>query len=169
MNRLPANDEYSAISDETDGLDNDPAAATIADVGVIADTPPDASGWLQPRTSDDEAEPSRARVARVSFTPFAEPSDAMAPRGLDFLLDVELHVTVELGRTSMTIKEVLSVGPGSIVELDTLAGDNVDILVNGTLIAKGEVVVVDDKFGVRVTEVVSPAKRIQTLARRDGA
>lgn len=150
--------------------DSDPAiAALMSDGDASDDSLADTDDWPQPSVPGEEAEPAAARIARVSFAPFAEAGDATVPRGLDFLLDVELHVTVELGRTSMTIKEVLAVGPGTIIELDTLAGDNVDILVNGTLIAKGEVVVVDEKFGVRVTEVVSPAKRIQSLARRDGA
>jgi flagellar motor switch protein FliN/FliY len=76
------------------------------------------------------------------------------------LLDVPMRVTVELGRTKMTIKEILGLGEGSIIELDKLAGEPVDILVNDKLIAQGEVVVIDENFAVRVTKIVSPMERI---------
>lgn len=82
---------------------------------------------------------------------------------LDLLLDVPLRVTVELGRTEMSIREVLALGPGSVVELSKVAGEVVDILVNGKLIAHGEVVVIDDMFGVRVTDIIPPAARVRSL------
>jgi flagellar motor switch protein FliN/FliY len=76
--------------------------------------------------------------------------------GLDMLRDVEMEVTAELGRTRMTVRELLSLSPGAVVELDRLAGSPSDLLVNGTLIARGEVVVVDEEFGIRITEIVVP-------------
>jgi flagellar motor switch protein FliN/FliY len=76
---------------------------------------------------------------------------------MDLLMDISLKVTVELGRTRMTFHQVLELQNGSVVELDRLAGDPVDIFVNDRIIARGEVVVVDDKFGVRITELISPA------------
>jgi flagellar motor switch protein FliN/FliY len=92
------------------------------------------------------------------------PATAEAPqRRLDMLLDVPLEVNVELGRTRMTIQELLQLGPGSVVELDKVAGDALDILVNGRLVARGEAVVVNDKFGIRITDIVSPQERIQRL------
>src|ERR671929_197896 len=84
--------------------------------------------------------------------------------GLDLLLDVALEVSVELGRSQMAIGEILALRTGSVIELDKLAGEPVDVAVNGTLVARGEVVVVDEKFGVRITEVVSKARRIASLA-----
>jgi flagellar motor switch protein FliN/FliY len=75
-------------------------------------------------------------------------------------MDVPLEVTVELGRTKKYIREILEFGPGSIIELDKLAGEPVDILVNGKAIAKGEVVVIDENFGVRITDIIHPSKRI---------
>jgi flagellar motor switch protein FliN/FliY len=81
----------------------------------------------------------------------------VAPRGLDMLHDVEMEVSAELGRTRMSVRELLSLSPGAIVELDRAAGSPADLLVNGRLIAKGEVVVVDENFGIRITEIVSPA------------
>src|SRR5581483_718046 len=91
----------------------------------------------------------------AAFTPLGGGQAAAAGSGIDLLLDVSLQVSVELGRTRMTIAEVLALHAGSVIELDKIAGEPVDILVNGTRIARGEVVVVDDKFGVRVLEVVS--------------
>jgi flagellar motor switch protein FliN/FliY len=82
---------------------------------------------------------------------------------LGLLLDIPLKVTVELGRTKKVIKEILEFSQGSIIELDKLAGEPVDILVNNKLIAKGEVVVIDENFGVRVTDIVSQMDRIQKL------
>ena len=85
------------------------------------------------------------------------------PRNIDLLLDVPLRLAVELGRTNMAIRDILALGHSSVIELDKLAGEPVDVLVNETLIARGEVIVVDEKFGVRVTEIVSPAKRVASL------
>jgi len=84
-------------------------------------------------------------------------------QNLDFILDIPLKVTVELGRSSVLIKELLLYGQGSIVELDKAAGDPLDIYVNGKLVAKGEVVVVNEKFGVRISEIISPVERIESL------
>jgi flagellar motor switch protein FliN len=79
-----------------------------------------------------------------------------SPNNIDLLLDVSMRVTVELGRTRMQLSQILELQHGSVVELDRLAGDPVDIFVNDCMIARGEVVIVDDKFGVRITEMVSP-------------
>jgi flagellar motor switch protein FliN/FliY len=84
-------------------------------------------------------------------------------RKMDLLLDVPLEVAIELGRTRMPIKTLLELGPGSVVELDKVAGEPLDILVNGRLIARGEAVVVNDKFGIRLTDIVSRSERIARL------
>jgi flagellar motor switch protein FliN/FliY len=84
-------------------------------------------------------------------------------QNLDFILDIPLKVTVELGRTSVVIKDLLQLGQGSVLELDKLAGEPLEILVNGKLVAKGEVVVVNEKFGIRLTDIISPVERIETL------
>jgi len=94
------------------------------------------------------------------------PPPAGAPassRRIELLLDVPLELSVELGRTRMSIQELLSLGPGSVIELDKVAGEPLDILVNDRLVARGEAVVVNDKFGVRITDIVSPAERIARL------
>lgn len=84
-------------------------------------------------------------------------------RNLDMLLDIPLQVTVELGRTKRTVQEILALSSGAIIELDKLAGEPVDILINSKLIAKGEVVVIDENFGVRVTDIISQRDRINKL------
>ncbi|MAE58363.1 MAG: flagellar motor switch protein FliN [Halobacteriovorax sp.] len=84
-------------------------------------------------------------------------------QNLDFILDIPLKVTVELGRTDVVIKDLLQLGQGSVLELDKLAGEPLEILVNGKMVAKGEVVVVNEKFGIRLTDIISPIERIETL------
>lgn len=91
--------------------------------------------------------------------------DAGMPRGLELIMDIPLDVTVELGRIQMLIRDVLELSSGSIVELDRVAGEPVDLLVNGRLVAKGEVVVIEDNFGIRITEIISPAERVSGLGR----
>ena len=85
------------------------------------------------------------------------------PRRLDLLLDVPLDVSVELGRCRMTIQDLLALGPGAIIELDKVAGEPLDVLINDRLVARGEAVVVNDKFGIRITDIVSPQERIARL------
>ena len=91
-------------------------------------------------------------------------SAASLPANYDLILDVQMVLTVELGRTTKYVKDVLKLGEGSIIELDKLAGEPVDLLINGKLIAKGEVVVIDENFGVRVTDIVAPAERLAQIA-----
>ena len=84
-------------------------------------------------------------------------------RRLEMLLDVPLDISVELGRSRMSIQELLNLGPGAVVELDKVAGEPLDILVNQRLVARGEAVVVNDKFGIRITDIVSPSERVARL------
>ena len=87
------------------------------------------------------------------------------PNDIDFILDIPVQLTVELGRTKIAIKNLLQLAQGSVVELDGLAGEPMDVLVNGCLIAQGEVVVVNDKFGIRLTDIVTPSERMRRLSR----
>ncbi|GAA2647831.1 flagellar motor switch protein FliN [Paractinoplanes durhamensis] len=100
-------------------------------------------------------EPGQVDVARRDPAPAAAGA-ALTRGGLDMLHDVEMEVSAELGRTRMSVRELLSLNPGAIVELDRAAGSPADLLVNGRLIARGEVVVVDENFGIRITEIVAP-------------
>jgi flagellar motor switch protein FliN/FliY len=94
----------------------------------------------------------------------AQESDSGAQgRRLDLLLDVPLDLSVELGRARMSIQDLLNLSPGSVIELDKIAGEALDILINGRLVARGEAVVVNDKFGIRISEIVSPSERIARL------
>lgn len=94
-------------------------------------------------------------VQTAQFTPFSPlPSGVVQPENIDLLMDVPLEVTVELGRTSKSIKEILDFAPGTIIELNRLAGEPIDVLVNGKFVAKGEVVVMEEAFGIRVTEII---------------
>jgi flagellar motor switch protein FliN len=103
---------------------------------------------------------SPVNVQPAQFSSLSPSADApsLTP-SLDLLMDVPLRVAVELGRTRMSVREVLDLQPGSVVELDRLAGDPVDVLVNERLMARGEVVVVDDKFGIRITEILAGGGR----------
>ncbi len=93
----------------------------------------------------------------------AEKTEKTAMRDMEFLLDVPLELTVQLGKTRMLIKDLLQLGQGSIVELEKLAGEPMEILVNNKLVARGEVVVVNEKFGIRLTDILSPTERIKQL------
>ncbi len=107
---------------------------------------------------------SNPTIQSVQFSNFDESAlDQSEPNNLDMLMDIPLQVTVELGRTKRMVKEILGVSPGSIIELDKLAGEPVDILINNKVIAVGEVVVIDENFGVRVTDILSTADRLSKL------
>jgi flagellar motor switch protein FliN len=106
---------------------------------------------------------SSPEVQTASFSDFAPATSEGGGRNIDLLYDIDLPVSVELGRTKRSVKEILEFSNGSIIELDRLAGEHVDILVNNTLIAKGEVVVIEENFGVRVTDILSPKDRIQKI------
>lgn len=106
---------------------------------------------------------SNVPVQAAQFTPLSSEPVAVNDANIGLILDVPLQVTVELGRTKKSIKDILELSNGSIVELDKLAGEPVDIHVNGKLLAKGEVVVIDENFGVRITDIVSPLERAQKL------
>jgi flagellar motor switch protein FliN/FliY len=95
--------------------------------------------------------------------PVAAPKAAGGVQSLDFILDIPLKVTVELGRSRMAIREILQLAQGSVVELSKFAGEPLEVLVNDKLIARGEVVVVNEKFGVRLTDIISPVERIEQL------
>ncbi|MDP1651079.1 MAG: flagellar motor switch protein FliN [Rubrivivax sp.] len=106
-------------------------------------------------------------VAPASFANFAASGATATGAGNDInmILDIPVQLTVELGRTRIPIKNILQLAQGSVVELETLAGEPMDVLVNGYLIAQGEVVVVNDKFGIRLTDIVTPSERMRRLSK----
>ncbi|HEY4372979.1 MAG TPA: flagellar motor switch protein FliN [Burkholderiales bacterium] len=136
----------------------------------------------EPAAEDDwaaaMAEQASADQATAAPVPDARPATSMfeqfAPAGggatghandINMILDIPVQITVELGRTRIPIKHILQLAQGSVVELDGMAGEPMDVLVNGCLIAQGEVVVVNDKFGIRLTDIITPSERIRKLNR----
>ena len=105
-----------------------------------------------------------SEVAKVQFdNVHSDPSATGGEVNLDVILDVPVTLAMEVGRTRISIRNLMALNQGSVVELDRAAGDPLDVFVNGTLVAHGEVVVVNDKFGIRLTDVISPAERVRKL------
>jgi len=136
---------------------------------AIAPAGADEGNEAHPTARKPKRQPSSPPQPEVTINPasFADLHPQANGRkdkaSLEMLLDIGLQVTVELGRTKMSIRDVLSLGPGTVVELNRIAGEPVDILINGKPIAKGKVVVIGDMFGVRVTDILPPAQRVQSM------
>ena len=108
-------------------------------------------------------EPIEQEVRQPAFAELSDDNGTTGGRDINFLLDIPLVVMIEIGRTKMFIKDLLQLGQGSVIELDKMVGEPMDVFVNGKLIARGEVVVINEKFGIRLTDIISPAERIQQL------
>ena len=134
-----------------------PMAAAPAPAAAM---PPQQGYYAPPQPSYQQPQ---VPVQAVQFSPLVPGQMAGVDGNIGLILDVPLQVTVELGRTKKLIREILELSPGSVLELDKLAGEPVDVLVNGKLLAKGEVVVIDENFGVRITDIVSPIERASSL------
>jgi flagellar motor switch protein FliN len=154
----------------------DPAAARVADAKVVnaGDVPEDdAEAAMLAMLSDlpeqgskatlDDINFGSAPVARAEFQQLSAPSRTTSLKNIDLLMDVHLPIAIELGRTRMSIEDILALGPGSVVELNKLAGEPVDVMVNSKIVAKAEVVVVDENFGVRITQLITPEERLRIL------
>lgn len=120
----------------------------------------DRDDTMKPSGESGAVRPSETPVQEARFADLRDQPIGDGHRNLEFLRDVEVELTAELGSARMRIKHILGLRPGSVVELDRLAGEPVELTINKTLIARGEVVVVDEKFAVRITEIVSPEKRL---------
>jgi flagellar motor switch protein FliN len=148
--------QLAAIADENPAADD----ADDLDTG-LRDPLYGGSAELLDNLADEVEEQMPVRKAQFQQL---RPSDEISSSdSIDRLLDVGLCLSVELGRKEMQIKEILALGPGKIIELDKLSGEPVDLLVNGKLLARGEVVVVDENFGVRITELITPTDRIRMV------
>jgi len=140
------------------------------DIEVTESADDDWAAALQEQ-ADTDAQPGDVDVEDIQQHQMDELSggDLMAEGGssedvkLDAILDIPVHISMEIGRTQISIRNLLKLNQGSVVELDRLAGEPMDVLVNGTLIARGEVVVVNEKFGLRLTDIISPAERVKNL------
>ncbi|AVF34711.1 MULTISPECIES: flagellar motor switch protein FliN [Rahnella] len=120
--------------------------------------------WADAFNEQQSAGSAKASTEGV-FAALGAQDGAGSLQDIDMILDIPVKLTVELGRTKMTIKELLRLSQGSVVALDGLAGEPLDILINGYLIAQGEVVVVADKYGVRITDIITPSERMRRLSR----
>jgi flagellar motor switch protein FliN/FliY len=113
--------------------------------------------------AEQTAAPAAPEVKPHEFEQFGGSGSATAHNDLDMILDIPVQLTVELGRTKMPIKNLLQLAQGSVVELAGLAGEPLDVLINGFLIAQGEVVVVNDKLGIRLTDIITPSERLRRI------
>ena len=149
-------EEPSSIADAASD-DDDPWAAAMAEQEAAeqADTED------EPESEAPQAKPASDDV----FRPLSAEKSATPSRDLEMIMDIPVKLTVELGRTKLTIKQLLELAQGSVIELEGLAGEPMDILINGYLIAQGEVVVIEDKYGIRITEIITPSERIHKLNR----
>jgi flagellar motor switch protein FliN len=120
--------------------------------------------WASALAEQNSNEAPAAQPAAV-FQPLSKVDSSRTANDIDMILDIPVQMTVELGRTKIAIRNLLQLAQGSVVELDGLAGEPMDVLVNGCLIAQGEVVVVNDKFGIRLTDIITPSERIRKLNR----
>lgn len=142
----------------------------MADETTTAEENPDdimddwAAALAEQEVADAPADNAATAQAADIFQRFdSAPLPSNAPNNIDMILDIPVNLTVELGRTKIAIRSLLQLAQGSVVELDGMAGEPMDVLVNGCLIAQGEVVVVNDKFGIRLTDIITPAERIRRL------
>ncbi|CAB3724315.1 flagellar motor switch protein FliN [Achromobacter piechaudii] len=171
----PADDWADALAEQSranpptqaDGLKpQDDWAAAMAEQTAAAPAPAPAPAAPAPAAAPAApAAPAAQSAAQSVFKPLAG-ATAGSGTDIDLIMDVPVQLTVELGRTRLTIKNLLQLGQGSVVELDGLAGEPMDIFVNGYLIAQGEVVVVEDKYGIRLTDIITPSERINRLNNR---
>ncbi|QDQ88683.1 flagellar motor switch protein FliN [Alcaligenaceae bacterium SJ-26] len=160
----------SAAADTTAAATEDPAGVSMDD-WAAAFAEQDTSSEPAPASSTADVQaPAAAATAAATASPVAfqplTPSGQTIGHDIDFIKDVPVQLTVELGRTRMTIKNLLQLGQGSVVELNGLAGEPMDVFVNGFLIAQGEVVVVEDRYGIRLTDIITPSERLSRLNNR---
>lgn len=134
-------------------------AAAMAEQGDVEDVEDLDALMAQAQTGAQAPAPSPVTFEELQSEAKKSPENPE----LDVILDIPVHISMEVGRTSITIRNLLQLNQGSVIELDRVAGEPLDVLVNGTLIAHGEVVVVNEKFGIRMTDVISPAERIKKL------
>lgn len=151
------------MADENDQIDDDWASA-MAEQGAVGSAEDDWSAALAEQAAPPSAR-KEAKVHRAELHDLEE--DELGAHqeevNLDMLLDIPVDISMEIGRTRISIRNLLQLTQGSVVELDRLAGEPLDVLVNGTLIAHGEVVVVNEKFGIRLTDVISASERVKRL------
>nr|WP_057928000.1 flagellar motor switch protein FliN [Burkholderia ambifaria] len=148
--------------------DLDPQAladAALADAAAAAQADPGMDDWAAALAEQNQQPVHAGATGAGVFQPLSKAAASSTHNDIEMILDIPVKMTVELGRTKIAIRNLLQLAQGSVVELDGLAGEPMDVLVNGCLIAQGEVVVVNDKFGIRLTDIITPAERIRKLNR----
>ncbi|WP_233832634.1 flagellar motor switch protein FliN [Paraburkholderia sp. ZP32-5] len=141
------------------------AAAEQMAAGALSTEEDDAMADWASALAEQNNNPEVNPAAGAVFQPLSKVEPSSTRNDIDMILDIPVQMTVELGRTKIAIRNLLQLAQGSVVELDGLAGEPMDVLVNGCLIAQGEVVVVNDKFGIRLTDIITPSERIRKLNR----
>ncbi len=148
-------DEWAAALDESGDSENEEAES--------AETVAETAETVEQKEPEPAASPTTAAVPAADFPNLQEEGAIIGDSNLDMILDIPVTIAMELGRTKISIRNLLQLNQGSVVELDRLAGEPMDVLVNNTLVAHGEVVVVNEKFGIRLTDVVSTSERVKNL------
>jgi flagellar motor switch protein FliN len=151
----PDAEDPDKVVNEDDVPEEDAEAAMLA---MLEELPQEDSS-----TPPDDIDFGGTSVSEAKFQQLSQPAGSGEARSIEMLLDVRLPISIELGRTRMAIADILALGPGSVVELNKLAGEPVDLMVNQKIVAKGEVVVIDENFGVRITQLVTPEERLKIL------
>lgn len=152
---------------QADGLRTEAASTQADDWAEALAEQTAATAPTATRSASEASTPSTAAMTAQShvFQPLID-STIESNGDIDMIMDIPVQLSVELGRTRLTIKNILQLGQGSVVELDGMAGEPMDIFVNGYLIAQGEVVVVDEKYGIRLTDIITPSDRLSRLNSR---
>jgi flagellar motor switch protein FliN/FliY len=158
---MPENTEFPPPEGDAGTSAQDDMAAEW-EAALAQQTTASSGGGGNTASEVTEAAPQVTPAAFANFSP--SPANT-ASHDLNMVLDIPVQLTVELGRTRIPIKNILQLAQGSVVELEAMAGEPMDVLVNGFLIAQGEVVVVNDKFGIRLTDIVTPSERMRRLSR----
>ncbi|OJA06279.1 flagellar motor switch protein FliN [Halomonas sp. QHL1] len=167
-------DQNVSDDDWADAMSEQEEPTSSADAASEEEDPWAAAMAEQESAEESEEETpaapeSKAPAAKAAsediFRPLSPDSGSSQARELEMIMDIPVKLTVELGRTKLTIKQLLELAQGSVIELEGLAGEPMDILINGYLIAQGEVVVIEDKYGIRITEIITPSERIHKLNR----
>lgn len=150
--------EETTSSADAASEEEDPWAAAMAEQEAAEESE-------EEKTVPESQAPAAKAASGDIFRPLSPDNGTSQARELEMIMDIPVKLTVELGRTKLTIKQLLELAQGSVIELEGLAGEPMDILINGYLIAQGEVVVVEDKYGIRITEIITPSERIHKLNR----
>ncbi|RQU86110.1 flagellar motor switch protein FliN [Burkholderia cenocepacia] len=164
LNQTP-DDDMQAMADAALAASAAAVSAADAKAPAAADEEQGLDDWAAALAEQNEQPVQVGATGAGVFQPLSKAAASSTHNDIEMILDIPVKMTVELGRTKIAIRNLLQLAQGSVVELDGMAGEPMDVLVNGCLIAQGEVVVVNDKFGIRLTDIITPAERIRKLNR----